>query len=462
MHRKKHFHFVGINGIGMSGIAKIMHKQGHTVSGCDLACNTTNVQELINQNCHVSNTHNSPLCHDTSITTVVYSSDVSYTNPELIEARKKGIQTIKRAALLAEIMKPKFSIGVAGSHGKTTTSSMIGHILIEAQTNPTVIVGGIMHNTNNNAHFGTGEYVVAETDESDRSLLLPINLAVVTNIDYEHANTYKNIDEVVEIFTTYINKVLPNGKAVVCSDDKNILKSLPNIITPTILYGTTNQADIQAVNIILEADTSTFDVIDNRTHTLLGSIKLPMPSIYNVTNAVGAITTALELKIPWKLIVEALESFQGVDRRFSYKGTIANGSVDIFDDYGHHPTEIYHSLITARRKTKNNLIVVFQPQRYTRTFHLWNEFVETFANSDITHLIITDIYPASEQPIEQITGKNLADEIQQKAPGISVYYIPFDKNLEEIEKATRRLIKNNDLILLLGAGKINNLADKLL
>jgi UDP-N-acetylmuramate--alanine ligase len=189
MYKKSHFHFVGINGIGMSGIAKVLHKQGHIVSGCDLSCDTANIKELIDAHCNISNEHNSSLCHDASITTVVYTSDVPYNNPELVYARSKGIKTVQRAAVLAEIMRQKFSIGVAGSHGKTTTTSMIAHISIEAQIDPTIIVGGIMHNIKNNARYGIGKYVVAETDESDRShLLLPTSLTVLTSVDYEHAN----------------------------------------------------------------------------------------------------------------------------------------------------------------------------------------------------------------------------------------------------------------------------------
>jgi UDP-N-acetylmuramate--alanine ligase len=463
MNNKSHFHFVGINGIGMSGIAKILHKQGHIVSGCDLAHDTTNIQELIDAGCNISNQHSSAICDDDSISRVVYSSDVAYNNPELITARSKGIQTLQRAAVLAEIMREKFSIGVAGSHGKTTTSSMIAHILIEAQIDPTIVVGGIMHNTKNNAHYGTGNYLVAEVDESDRShLLLPIKLAVLTNIDFEHANVYKNLLEVIETFTKFLNQIPGNGKAIVCVDDKNIMTMLPSITSSIITYGTINQADIQAINIQLYPDTSSFDVIDNRTQKILGSINIEMPSIYNVLNATAAITTALELAIPFSVITKALESFKGVDRRFTYKGVMESPTAEIFDDYGHHPTEIYHSLITARRKTKNKLIVVFQPQRYTRTFHLWNEFVTTFQTADIDALIITDIYTANEPAIEQVTAQRLVQEIIKSNPPFAVHYVPFQADLEEIKNTLLKIASNDDLILLLGAGKVNKLAEKLL
>lgn len=463
MYKQSHFHFVGINGIGMSGIAKILHQQGHIVSGCDLSCDNANIQELINTHCKISDQHGSKICNDASITTVVYSSDVPYNSQELVNARSRGIKTVQRATILAEIMRTKFSIGVAGSHGKTTTSSMISHILIDAQTDPTIIVGGIMHNINSNARYGMGKYVIAETDESDRShLLLPVSIAVLTSVDYEHANVYKNLHEVIDTFKTFLNQLPFYGKAILCLDDNNIAHMLPTITSSIITYGTSDQADIQAINIQLHANDSSFDVIDNRTKTLLGSITLNMPSIYNVLNATAALSTALEIEIPFSQIAQALESFQGVDRRFSYKGTMKSPTAEIFDDYGHHPTEIYHSLITARRKTKNNLIVVFQPQRYTRTFHLWNDFVKILQSADIDHLILTDIYAANEPAIENITAQRLAEEIIKNNTSFKVHYVPFQTDLQDIKNKIIEIVSQDDLILLLGAGKVNKLAEILL
>jgi len=462
MYKKSHFHFVGINGIGMSGIAKILYKQGHIVSGCDLTHDMVNVQELIDNHCNISNHHNSSICNDSSIDTLVYSSDVSYNSQELVAARNREIKTVQRAAILAEIMRLKYAIGVAGSHGKTTTTAMIGHILTEANTDPTIVVGGVMNNMNNNSRYGLGKYAVAETDESDRSLLLlPVTLAVLTNIDFEHANIYKNLTEVADVFTTYLNKLPFYGKAIVCLDDHNISKNLHNFTSDIITYGTTDKADIQAINIQLKADDSSFDIMNNTTKTVIGHFIMSMPSLYNVLNATAAIATCLELEIPVEKIQHALTSFQGVDRRFTLKGITSN-SIEIFDDYGHHPTEIYHSLITARRKSKNNLIVVFQPQRYSRTYHLWDEFVTTFHKSDINHLILTDIYAASETAIENITGQRLAEEIQKKSPQISVHFIPFHPDLHAIHDKVIEISSKNDLVLLLGAGKVNKIAEKLL
>lgn len=463
MYKKSHFHFVGINGIGMSGIAKILHGQGHTISGCDVAHVMNNIKELITNQCAISNHHNSIICNDPSIDTIVYSSDISYQSAELITARNKGIKTVQRAAVLAEIMKLKYSIGVAGSHGKTTTTAMISHILIQADTDPTIIVGGIMNNIDSNSRQGSGKYAVAEADESDRSLLLlPVSLAVLTNIDFEHVTTYKNLDEVSDVFTTYINNLPFYGKAIICIDDKNIQAAIPHLTSNIITYGITSQAMIQAINIQLFPDTSSFDIINNQNNQIIGHINITMPSVYNVLNATAAIAICLELEIPFACIKKALESFLGVDRRFTLKGTIHEMNVEIFDDYGHHPTEIYHSLITARRKCKNNLIVVFQPQRYSRTYHLWNEFIKTFATSDINHLILTDIYPASEMPIENVTSQQLAIDIQKVAPHLNIHFVPFHHSLDAIKEKVLTILSKNDVVLLLGAGKVNKLAEKLL
>ncbi|MBP6869526.1 UDP-N-acetylmuramate--L-alanine ligase [Candidatus Babeliales bacterium] len=463
MYKNQHFHFVGINGIGMSGIAKILHRQGHIVSGCDLGQDTANIQDLIDAGCKISNQHNTTICQDNSINIVVYSSDVPYHAPELVNARNRGIKTIQRAVALAEIIRTKTALGVAGSHGKTTTTSMIGQILTYAQTDPTIIVGGIMHNIASNARYGQGKYAVAETDESDRShLLLPISIGILTSVDYEHANVYKNLDEVIEVFIQYLNKLPFYGKAIVCIDDKNIENMLPKIQSSIITYGTTAQADIQAINIQLHPDFSTFNVMDNRTQQLLGSVTIQMPSIYNVLNATAAITACLELNISFESIAQALALYQGVDRRFTLKGTMKTPIATIFDDYGHHPTEIYHSLITARRKAQNKLIVVFQPQRYTRTYHLWDEFIQVLQSADIDHLIITDIYGANEPIIENITGKRLAEEIIKKNPHAKIHYVPYQADLADIKNRVLEIITDNDLLLLLGAGKVNKLAEKLL
>lgn len=460
--KNSHFHFVGINGIGMSAIAKILYKQGHTVSGCDLATHMTHIQELITAGCTISHQHNSEICHDASITTVVYSSDVPYDAPELAAARSKGIATVQRAAVLAEIMAHNYSIGVAGSHGKTTTTAMIGHILTQAELDPTIIVGGIMNNFHNNARYGKSDYVVAETDESDRShLLLPVRLGVITNIDFEHANTYKNLNDVIEVFRKFIDQIPPEGNVIVCADDPNIRQIYQNhgFDAGIITYGTNPKSSIRAVNIRLYPTSSTFD-IEGSLH--LTDIIIDAPSIYNVLNATAAIATAHLLDIPHETIKSALRSFQGVDRRFTLKGTMQHPAVQIYDDYGHHPTEIHHSLITARRKTTNKLTVVFQPQRYTRTYHLWDDFIKVFQQADVDHLIITDIYTANEPAIDNVTSQRLVQEIQAANPQAKIYYVPFQADLQTIKEQVLQVVGDDDLLLLLGAGKVNGLAEKLL
>ena len=456
MQIKHHFHLIGINGIGMSGIAKILYKQGHVISGCDLAHTHNNIKELIQAGCSVSRHHGSSICHDLSISRVVYSSDIPYDHEELQRARSLNISIVPRAQILADIMLNKNGIAITGSHGKTTTSSMISHIFLQANLQPTIIIGGIMHSINNNALYGTGDHVIVEADESDKShLLLKKHTAVVTNIDFEHVTTYKSLDEIRLTFLQFINQLPKTGIAIVCSDDENILKILPETSSAFFTYGTTDQADFQAINIVLKENDSYFEIFDQKNKIILGSIKLPMPGIYNVLNATAAIATALQHTIPFKIAAQALKLFEGIEQRFSYKGTLRHPRADVFDDYAHHPTEIYHCLMTARRKAKKKLIVIFQPQRYTRTYHLWNEFITVFKNADIDHLIITDIYAASEPVIENINALELVRQIKKNNQFKHIYYIPFDKKLDYIKKHLAEYIDGDDLILFLGAGKIN-------
>lgn len=468
MYKQEHFHFVGINGIGMSAIAKILQKQGHIISGCDLACNPENVHELIQNGCIVSQQHNSQICQHPSVTQVVYSSDVPFDAPELVHARQRNIPTVQRAAVLAQIMQhKKYSIGIAGAHGKTTTTAMIGHILTIANYQPTIIIGGIMHNINNNAQHGNSDYIVAETDESDRSfLMLPVNIGIVTNVDFEHVNTYKNLGEIKLAFTQFMQQIPAQGKLIACIDNEHIQQICnQNSFTAQLTtYGMSQKANFQITNVALQPDSTSFDIIINHQsdRSILHNFTIHVPGIYNVLNAAAAIATTLQLGVSYETIQTALQSFQGVDRRFTLKGIMRNPKVTIYDDYGHHPTEIYHSLLAARRKTNNKLVVVFQPQRYTRTFHLWNEFINVLANADVDHLIITDIYAANEPAIENITSQNLVQAVLAKNPACKIQYVPFQTELHDIKHAVLQTIAENDLLLLLGAGKVNKLAEKLL
>ena len=462
MYKKSHIHFIGIGGIGMSGLAKILQHQGHIVSGCDLSPYQTHTEEIIKNGCLVSDQHNSSLCHDSTIDSIVFSSAIKQDHPELIHARKNNIKTIMRATMLAEIMRSKYSIGIAGSHGKTTTSSMISHILIEADYDPTIIIGGVLQNIKSNARYGSGKYLVAEADESDRSLLqLPIAIGVLTNIDFEHPDQYTNIGDVEKTFQDYLENLPFYGTAILCSDNQYIKKMMPSIDRKIVTFGINDQADIQAINIENSYEVTKFDIYDHKKNKNIGTFEIFMPGMHNILNATAAIATTLDLNVDISVIQKALASFQGVDRRFTYKGTIKDNKVDVFDDYGHHPTEIEYSIKTAHIKAKNGLVVLFQPQRFSRTKHLWNQFIQAFNNQNIKHLLITDIYGASESPIEGINSQKLVLELQQKNPELKVDYIPYDADFKDIEKKLSTILKKEDLLLLLGAGKVNQLANKL-
>lgn len=452
--KKTHIHFVGIGGIGMSGIATILKHQGYIISGCDIELEQPSVKNLRKLGCNIFNGNNTNECADKSIDILVYSSAIKTNNAEIIAAQKKGIPTIPRALMLAELMRTKYSIAIAGSHGKTTTTSLISHILIEAKMDPTVIIGGHLKTISTNARLGNGDFLVAEADESDRSLVhLQATLAVITNIDLEHLETYANLQDIKQTFSQFINNLPFYGKAIVCIDDKNIRSLLPIPHIKTITYGFTPQADVSATNIILCPDYSTFLV--NTKNKTLGTVHINMPGKHNIQNALGAIALVRELRIPFKTIAKAFTSFKGIERRFSFRGTFLGA--EIFDDYGHHPNEIKHTLLVARKRTKNKLTVIFQPHRFTRTHKLWDDFIQTFISSAIDHLIITDIYPASEQPITNVTSQLLVKDLQSRNPNFTVQYVPF--NFEILKTKISATTKPDDLILLLGAGKINKLAN---
>lgn len=457
MYKKKaHIHFVGIGGIGMSGIAKILKFQGYEISGCDLDMAQKSITDLLADGCSIHAGNNTSFCQQSNIDILVYSSAIQLNNPEIIAAQKRGIPTISRALMLAELMRTKYSVAIAGSHGKTTTTSLISHILIEAHLDPTVIIGGHLKNISTNARLGAGDFLVAEADESDRSFLqLQATLAVVTNIDLEHLETYSDLQDVKNTFRQFLRNLPFYGKAILCIDDPNIRSMLPLPYIKLIKYGIEYDADISAVNIQLNDDHSIFTVITKEFGNL-GTIRINMPGKHNVLNCLAAIALSLDLGVSFDIIVEAISSFKGIERRFSYNG-IFQGA-EIFDDYGHHPKEILNTLLVAKKRARNKLTVIFQPHRYTRTHKLWQDFVSTFAESDIDQLIITDIYPASEQPIEGVTSARLVQEIHQQNPKCSVIYAPFEDNFQSITQHLDQVISEGDLILLLGAGKINRLA----
>jgi UDP-N-acetylmuramate--alanine ligase len=460
--KNTHLHFIGICGIGMSGIAKILLQTGHKVSGCDSSIDPERANELQNLGCAV-NPHQSKSCFDASITGIVKSSDVANSHPEIIAANKRNIPVHLRAEILAKIMSTKTSIAVAGAHGKTTTSSLLAHVLLFAKLDPTIIVGGHIHQLASNAHAGSGEFLVAESDESDRSfLLLPKKFTIVTNIDREHLNTYQDFNDIKKTFVQFINQLPSDGCNIICADDLGIQTVRNQITTPCISYGTTTTADFYIQNVQLLANFSTFELTDTRTNQDLGTFKVSLPGMHNVLNSTGVIALCLKLGVNPETIKNALETFQGVDRRFTFKGLSKSCGAQIFDDYGHHPTEIQATLKVAQTKALKKIIMVFQPQRYSRTKHLWSDFVQVLAQAPINQLIITDIFPANETPVDGITSQNMVQEILKLNPQAQVCYIPFEKDGQLILNRLDKIMAQDDLVLFQGAGKVNKLIPYLL
>ncbi len=463
--KKSHIHFVGIGGIGMSGIATILKQSGHTISGCDPDTSQETVTQLRHLGCKVYTGNNSAQCDDATIDILVYIPMYATTIPavtaEIKQAQLRNIPTISRAHILAELMRSnQQSIAVAGSHGKTTTTSLISHILIASDIDPTVVIGGQLKNINSNARTGNGNVLVAEADESDRSFLeLYPTIAVITNIDLEHLETYTDLDDIKRCFIQFLNNLPAHGKAVVCADDENIRSTLHYIPVTTITYGIEHAADFLARDIILNADHSLFTVHTKNNDAALGTIMLPIAGKHNIYNCLAAIAVAQELNITFEAIAKHIASFGGVARRFSFHGTYQGA--EIFDDYGHHPIEIEYTLNVARKRTRNKLIVVFQPHRYTRTAKLWGNFLSTFATSNIDHLIITDIYSAGEYPIPTITSKRLVQELTNLNPPFTIQYIPFEDDFTQIKEAISRSVGQSDLLLFLGAGKVHLIADEI-
>lgn len=453
----QHFHFIGICGIGMSGIAKILLTQGFKVSGCDAKLDPIRCKELESLGCSIAH-HESNICKDPSISIIVRSSDVALTHPEIIAAINRNVSIKLRAEVLAELMKQKISIAVAGAHGKTTTSSLLAHVLLDAKLDPTIVVGGHMHQLNSNAHNGSGKFMVVESDESDRSfLLLPKNYTIVTNIDREHLNTYQDFDDIKQSFVQFLNKLPENGCNIICLDDPGIQSIENQITTPYLTYGTNSKANFLIKNVKLSADFSEFEITDTQNNSPLGIFKVLLPGMHNVLNSTAVIAICLQLGLDQKTIKNGLETFQGVDRRFTSQGVSKIHGARIFDDYGHHPRELEVTFQVAQKKAAKKIIVVFQPQRYSRTKHLWNDFVRVLSQAPIDHLIITDIYPANEASIPGITSQNLVTEIQKLQPKCNIAFIPFGDHGEQIIAALDLITTKDDLLLFQGAGKVNSL-----
>jgi len=449
--KRQHLHFTGIGGIGMSGIAEVLLNLGYVISGSDLKLSPI-TEHLASLGAAIYEGH--AAANLTGARALVVSSAVDEQNPEVQEARRLQIPVIPRGELLAELMRLKYGVAVAGSHGKTTTTSMTATILNHAGLDPTVVVGGKVGTLGGaNARVGRSDFLVVESDESDGSFLklAPI-LAVVTNIDREHLDYYPTLDDIRAAFIEFVNKVPFYGAAIVCLDDDNVQSILPSIRRRTITYGASAQAALEACEIDCGAFASDFTLRYRQCG--LGGFHLRVPGHHNVLNATAAAAVALELEVPPDRIREALAAFSGVDRRFQIRGQ--ERGITVIDDYGHHPTEIRATLAAARLCSYRRIHVLFQPHRYTRTLHLLDDFGRAFHQADT--VLVLDIYAASEQPIEGVNAEAVAERIRQFGHRSVEYVGSIDRGVEVLLD----LAQDGDVVLTLGAGNVWQAGDLLL
>ncbi|MFO7557520.1 MAG: UDP-N-acetylmuramate--L-alanine ligase [Desulfobacterales bacterium] len=444
MYRKKyHIYFVGIGGIGMSGIAELLLNLGYKVSGSDIkSSGITRRLESLGGTIYIG--HSGDQIRGADV--VVISSAIKKGNPEVEAAYNSSIPVIPRAEMLAELMRLKYSIAVAGAHGKTSTTSIIASVLGEGGLDPTVVIGGRLNSIGTNAVLGRGEYIVAEADESDGSFLkFSPTIAVVTNIDKEHLDFYKDLDEIKKVFLDFIDRIPFYGLAVLCLDNEEIQEIIPEIKKRFTTYGLNKQADFQARDVVFSGPTSRFSVFHHEKR--LGGIMLNLPGIHNVNNAMASVAVGLELGISFQIIKKALETHQGVQRRLQLKGE-KNG-ISIMDDYGHHPTEIKTTLTAARESWPDRrLVVVFQPHRYTRTRALFSEFTRSFYQSD--YLVVLPVYAAGEEEIEGVDSDSICEGI--KAHGHK--NVICVKDHQEAALVVKETLKEKDILLTLGAGDV--------
>ena len=454
MYRKtKHIHFVGIGGIGMSGIAELLLNLGYKISGSDLQeSDITRRLESLGGTINIG--HDADWIKDADV--VVISSAIASENPEVQSAVNSQIPVIPRAEMLAELMRlNKFGIAIAGSHGKTTTTSMVAWVLAQAGLDPTVVIGGKVDCLGgSNAKLGEGNFLVAEADESDGSFLkLAPVLEVVTNIDLEHLDFYSSIEDIKSVFLEFIDKIPFYGAAIICLDDTHIASILPQIKKRILTYGLTSQANIYARGISTNGLNTRFEVC--RENELLGEITMSLAGIHNVYNALASVTVGLELDIPFTAIAAALQNFSGVQRRLQIKGE--RRDITVVDDYGHHPTEIRATLSALRDAwPERRLVVLFQPHRYSRTHALAEDFHTAFHKANI--LLLTEIYGASEIPIPGVTAEALVNGIKQHGHRHAYFEPTFDKLLDR----ALDILAPGDVVLTLGAGNIYQVGEKLL
>ena len=451
MRRKvKRIHFVGIGGIGMSGIAEVLLNLGYMISGSDLTQSDL-TQRLASLGAGIYTGHHASHLGDTDV--VVTSTAVKIDNPEVVEAHRRNIPVIPRAEMLAELLKMKFSIAVSGSHGKTTTTSMISTVLASGGLDPTMVIGGKLASIGSNAKLGDGEVIVAEADESDGSFLkLSPSLAVITNIDREHLDYYRDIEDIKDAFLQFANIVPFYGSSILCLDDDNVKAILPKIKRKTVTYGLTAPAEYRASDISFTGSSSSYTL--HYKEGSFGTMTLSVPGLFNIYNSLATIAVARELDMEYPAITEGLKSFIGVQRRLEVKGKVKG--ITIVDDYGHHPTEIRETLKAAKQVWKGKIIVVFQPHRYTRTKALFSEFLTAFPNADT--LIVTDIYAASEVPIDGVNAISLCEGISRHGHNNVIYISSFDDIVDHL----LTIAKPSDVIITQGAGNVWKIGEEFL
>ncbi len=448
--RIRTIHFVGIGGVGMSGIAEVLLDYGYTVTGSDRRENDY-TRRLLKKGATIHVGHAG--AHVETADVVVFSSAVPANNPELLEARKRAIPVIPRAEMLGELMRLKDGIGIAGSHGKTTTTSLVATVLRDAGLDPTVVIGGKLNALGSGATRGAGDLLVAEADESDGSFLhLTPVIAVITNIDPEHLDYYGALEDVKEAFVRFANRVPFYGLVVGCLDHPNVQAILPRVDKRIATYGLAAQADYRARNPRVTGLTSSFEVV--RRGESLGEFKVNMPGIHNVLNAMATIAVADELGVPHKELREALRTFGGVQRRFTVLGEVEG--ITVVDDYGHHPAEVQVTLEAAQRAYGGRIVVIFQPHRYTRTHHLFAELTRAFNRADMLYL--SDVYAAGEEPIAGADSAALAEAIRAHGHR-DVNYVP---HLDDIVESVHHRLQEGDVVITLGAGDITRTGPSLL
>ncbi len=441
----QHIHFVGIGGIGMSGIAEVLLNLGYRVSGSD-ARKSPVTDRLEKLGALVFEGH--ALENIDGAQVVVTSTAVRADNPEVVEAIRTQVPVIPRAEMLAELMRLKYGVAIAGSHGKTTTTSMCATMLDKAGIDPTIVVGGRVNTLGSNAKLGRSDFMVVEADESDKSFLkLSPTIAVVTNIDLEHLDFYSGLDEIKDHFVQFVNKVPFYGAVIICLDDVNVQTIIPQIKRRIVTYGMRGHAELAASDVQIQREIFGSEFTVKRRGETLGRIKLNVPGEHNVLNALAAVAVGFELELNFEQIAEGLEAFAGAGRRFEIKGLIEAQNILVVDDYGHHPTEIRATLAAAKTAGRR-IVTLFQPHRYTRTHALHEEFARSFYDADV--VLLTDIYAASEDPIPGVTAEALAAETA-KFGHRNVRWIGA---VEQGAAALKEVVQPGDLVLTLGAGSV--------